>query len=118
MSKKTTNPSSSTSQYSRSSAPHLSRRELLAGAGAGAATLFLKQNGLQAKAPSSAASTMQSATVVFSHTTVVNSDTVQNDVALAVEGPKIVAIGPTDMVLDTYPRAEVYDGRGKALFQD
>jgi len=115
MSKKTTNPSSLTSQFSRSSAPDLSRRELLTGAGAGAATLFLKQSGLQAEVPSSTASATQSATVVFSHTTVVNSDTVQDDVALAVEGPKIVAIGPTDMVLDRYPRAEVYDGRGKAL---
>ncbi len=36
MSKKTTNPSSLKSQFSRSSAPDLSRRELLAGAGAGA----------------------------------------------------------------------------------
>ena len=87
MSKKTTNPSSSTSQSSHSSAPNLSRRELLAGAGAGAATLFLKQSGLQAEVPSSTASATQSATVVFSHTTVVNSDTVQDDVALAVEGP-------------------------------
>lgn len=52
---------------------------------------------------------------VFAHTSVVNADTVQNDVALAVLGDKIVAIGPTDQILKTYSNAEVYDGRGKAL---
>ena len=36
--------------------------------------------------------------------------------ALAVEGNVIAAIGPTDEVLKSYPQAEVYDGRGKALF--
>ena len=91
------------------SAVSISRRELLAGAGAGAAALLLEQNGLQAQAPSST-------TVVFSHTTVVTVDAVQNDVALAVEGDRIAAIGPTDQILRTYPRAGVYDGRGKALF--
>jgi 5-methylthioadenosine/S-adenosylhomocysteine deaminase len=85
----------------------ISRRELLAGAGAGA--FLLEQGGLQAQAPAST-------TVVFSHTTVANADAVQNDVALAVDGDKIAAIGPTDQILQTYPRAEVYDGRGKALF--
>src|SRR4029077_15466559 len=48
--------------------------------------------------------------------TVVTVDAVQNDVALAVEGDKIAAIGPTEKILQTHPRAEVYDGRGKALF--
>jgi 5-methylthioadenosine/S-adenosylhomocysteine deaminase len=97
----------------RSSTPaqsgDLTRRELLAGAGAGAAALFLEQRGLAAQAPSGS-------TVVFSHTTVVNADAVRDDVALAVEGDKIAAIGPTDQILRTYPRAEVYDGRGKAVF--
>lgn len=87
----------------------LSRRQLLAGAGAGAAALFFEHGGLEAQAPSSR-------TVVFSRTTVVTADAVQNDVALAVEGGRIVAIGPTDTVLGTYPQADVYDGRGKALF--
>ncbi|OFW43877.1 MAG: hypothetical protein A3J29_15930 [Acidobacteria bacterium RIFCSPLOWO2_12_FULL_67_14b] len=91
------------------SANHLSRRQLLAGAGAGAAALLLERGGLQAQAPSST-------TVVFSHTTVANADAVQNDVALAVQGDTIAAIGPTDQILKTYPQAEVYDGRGKALF--
>jgi cytosine/adenosine deaminase-related metal-dependent hydrolase len=88
---------------------NLSRRQLLAGAGAGAAALFLEQRGVQAQAP-------PSTTVVFSHTTVVSVDAVQNDVALAVQGDKIAAIGPTDQILKTYPQADVYDGRGKALF--
>jgi cytosine/adenosine deaminase-related metal-dependent hydrolase len=87
----------------------ISRRELLAGAGAGAAALLLEQSGVQAQTPSST-------TVVFSHTTVANADLVQNDVALAVQGDTIVAIGPTDQILKTYAQAEVYDGRGKALF--
>ncbi|MSO61569.1 MAG: hypothetical protein EXQ50_05690 [Acidobacteria bacterium] len=89
----------------RSSA--LSRRELLAGAAAGAAVLLLDQPGAQA--PSNR-------TVVFSHTTIVTVDAVQDDVALAVDGGKIAAIGPTDAILKSYPGAEVYDGRGKALF--
>jgi 5-methylthioadenosine/S-adenosylhomocysteine deaminase len=87
----------------------ISRRELLAGAGAGAAALLLEQRGLRAQGP-------PSRTVVFSHTTVVTVDAVQNDVALAVDGDKIVAIGRTDTILSTYANAEVYDGRGKALF--
>jgi 5-methylthioadenosine/S-adenosylhomocysteine deaminase len=89
------------------SAINISRRELLAGA-AGAAALLVEQRGLQAQAP-------LTRTVVFSHTTVVNPDAVQNDVALAVGGDRIVAIGPTDQVLETYSNAEVYDGRGKVL---
>jgi 5-methylthioadenosine/S-adenosylhomocysteine deaminase len=86
----------------------LSRRQLIAGAGVGAAALLLEHSGLQAQAPSSP-------TVVFSHTTVVTVDAVHDDVALAVEGDTIVAIGTTDPILAMYPRAEVYDGRGKAL---
>lgn len=89
-------------------AVNISRRQLLAGAAVGAAALVVEQSGLQAQAPASR-------TVVFSHTTIVNADAVQNDVALAVQGDKIVGIGPTDQVLKTYPDAEVYDGRGKAL---
>jgi 5-methylthioadenosine/S-adenosylhomocysteine deaminase len=88
---------------------HISRRELLAGAGAGAAALLLEPRAVQAQPETRR-------TVVFAHTTVVTVDAVRNDVALAVEGDRIVAIGPTDQVLKTYPQAEVYEGRGKALF--
>ena len=88
---------------------HISRRELLAGAGVGAAALLLEPRAVQAQPATRR-------TVVFARTTVVTVDAVQNDVALAVEGDRIVAIGPTDQVLKTYPQAEVYEGRGKALF--
>lgn len=56
---------------------------------------------------------------VFTHTTVVTVDpgqTVLHDVGLAVDGDTIAALGPTETVLQAYPQAEVYDGRGKALF--
>jgi cytosine/adenosine deaminase-related metal-dependent hydrolase len=87
---------------------NLTRRQLLAGAGAGAAALVLESHRIQAQGTTNG-------TVVFSHTSVVNADAVRHDVALAVEGDKIAAIGATDDVLAAYPRAEVYDGRGKAL---
>jgi cytosine/adenosine deaminase-related metal-dependent hydrolase len=86
----------------------LTRREWLAGAGAGAAALLLERD-----AQAQPAATR---TVVFANTTVVTVDATRNDVALAVEGDTIVAIGPTDQVLKSYPRAEIYNGRGKALF--
>jgi cytosine/adenosine deaminase-related metal-dependent hydrolase len=98
-------PHRSSAQFSSSA---FNRRQLLASAGAGAAALFLGQRGLQAQAA-------PGTTIVFSRTTVVTVDAVHNDVSLAVEGDKIVAIGPTDPILERYPRAEVYDGRGKAL---
>ncbi len=87
----------------------LTRRELLAGAGVGAAALLLNQPGAQAQPAASR-------TVVFANTIVVTVDAVQDDVALAVSGDTIAAIGPTDQVLKSYPGAEVYNGRGKALF--
>jgi 5-methylthioadenosine/S-adenosylhomocysteine deaminase len=107
MSRSTGHRSLLPSQFPCSSV-NLSRRQLLAGAGAGAAALLLEQSGLQAQAT-------PSRTVVFAHTTVANVDAVQDDVALVVEGDKIAAIGSTDTILKTYPDAEVYDGRGKAL---
>jgi 5-methylthioadenosine/S-adenosylhomocysteine deaminase len=89
-------------------AADISRRELLSAAGAGAAALWLDQRRVQAQpAPGRP--------VVFSHTTVVTVDAVQDDVALAVEGATIAAIGPTDAILQRYPNADIYDGRGKAL---
>ncbi|HJZ78617.1 MAG TPA: amidohydrolase family protein [Vicinamibacterales bacterium] len=92
----------------RGKTTEMSRRELLAGISAGAAAIVLETNGLQAQ-------TTPGRTVVFSHTTVVNVDAVQDDVALAVDGDRIAAIGPSDQILRTYPRAEVYEGRGKAV---
>ena len=85
----------------------LTRRELLAGAGA--AALLLQPGSLQAQASTAR-------TVVFANTTVVTVDAVRDEVALAVTGDTIVAIGPTDQVLKSYPNAEIYNGRGKALF--
>jgi 5-methylthioadenosine/S-adenosylhomocysteine deaminase len=90
------------------SVPPLNRRELLAAAGAGAAAaLFDTRADAQ---PASGAGA-----VVFTNTTVVTVDEVQHNVALAVVDGRIAAIGPTAEVQARYPRAEVYDGRGKAL---
>jgi cytosine/adenosine deaminase-related metal-dependent hydrolase len=88
----------------------ITRRELLAGAGTSAAALLLESTNLQAQPPAAGRA------IVFSNTTVVNPDAVRNDVALAVVGDTIAAIGPTDQILRTYANADVYDGRGKALF--
>jgi 5-methylthioadenosine/S-adenosylhomocysteine deaminase len=90
------------------SATDITRRRLIAGAGAGAAAWLLDGRGARAQQAASR-------TIVFAHTTVVNVDVVQDDVALAVVGDKIAAIGPTDAILRSYPNAEVYDGRHKAL---
>ncbi len=86
----------------------LTRRELIAGAGVGAAAVLIDPSPLLAQPAPRA--------VVFRNTTVVNADLVQNDVALAVVGDTIAAIGPTEQILKSYPDADVYDGRGKALF--
>ena len=96
----------------------LSRRALLAGAGTGAAAIVLgtpARIGAEPAPPRHRGSTTQTSTVVFTDTTVVNHDEVRNDTALAVEGGRIAAIGPTDEVLARFPRAARYDGRGKAL---
>jgi cytosine/adenosine deaminase-related metal-dependent hydrolase len=87
----------------------ITRRELLAGAGVGAAALLLEQSGVGAQSPATRP-------VVFTGTTVVTVDAVQDDVALAVAGDTIAAIGPTETLLRNYPNADVYDGHGKALF--
>ncbi len=89
-------------------ATNLSRRELLASAGAGAAALLLDPRTVAAQPGAARA-------VVFANTTVVTVDAVRHDVALAVVGNRIAAIGPTAEVLAQYPQAEVYNGRGKAL---
>ena len=86
----------------------LTRRQLLAGAGAGAAALLLDRSGFAAQQASARA-------VIFANTSVVNADAVQDDVALAVQGDRIVAIGPTDAVRKSHPTADVIDARGKAV---
>src|SRR5438093_3028861 len=88
---------------------NISRRQLITGAGAGAAALLLEQRGVQAQAA-------PGRTIVFAHTTVVTVDAVHDDVALAVQGDKLVAIGSTDAVMRAYSNAGIYDGRGKAIF--
>jgi cytosine/adenosine deaminase-related metal-dependent hydrolase len=90
-------------------AANLSRRQLIAGVGAGAAAALFGARDGDAQEPSNRP-------IVFANTTVVTSDAVRNDVALAVDRDKIAAIGPTDEILRGYPRADVYEGRGKALF--
>ena len=57
-------------------------------------------------------------TLVIHNTTVVTADAgrrVLFDAALAVDGDRIVAVGPTDEVLAAHPGAEHIDGRGKAV---
>ncbi len=91
----------------------VTRREVLAGAGAAAATLSV---GRRTSAGNAAGRVQTGRAVVFTNTTVANADLVQDDVALAVVDDRIAAIGPTEAVLADYPDAEQYDGRGKALF--
>ena len=86
---------------------NLTRRELLAGAGAGAAALLLDADALHSQSPPRP--------VVFTHTTIVNLDRVLRDTALAVVGDKIADIGSTESLLQKHPNAATYDARGKAL---
>ncbi|MEO1079030.1 MAG: amidohydrolase family protein [Pseudomonadota bacterium] len=95
-------------------APHgVTRRCLLRGS---AATF-----GAAALAPLGsvrAASDAPSGALVFTHTTVVTNDRERRtlrEVALAVQGDVIAAIGETKDVLQQFPGAAIYDGRRKAL---
>lgn len=90
----------------------ISRRDLLAGAGVGAAAILLDVRTAASMPPRNHAA---NGPVIFTHTTVVNPDAVQDDVALVVENDRIAAIGPTEDLQRRYPRAEVYDARDKAL---
>lgn len=103
----------STPEPASSSSPRgldtISRRELIVGAGAGAAALLIDPRATRAQ-PASARP------IVFTHTSVVTVDGTREDVAVAIQGDRIAAIGSTDEVLKAHPQAEVYDGRGKALF--
>lgn len=89
------------------------RRTLLLGAGAALGAGLLPQIGAVAQTSSA-----ETPATVFTHTTVVTNDPERRtllDVALAVQGDRIAAIGDTDEVLKSFPQAEVYDGRRKAL---
>ncbi|MBN9487423.1 MAG: amidohydrolase family protein [Alphaproteobacteria bacterium] len=55
---------------------------------------------------------IRNATVV----TVDADDTIHYDAGLAVEGGRIAAIGPSDAIVARFPRAEVVDADGKAVF--
>ena len=92
--------------------PRLSRRSLLAGAGAALGASMLSTDNLLAQNSATAAQS-----VVFTHTTVITNDAQRRtlrDVALAVQGDRIAAIGDTDTVLAQFPDAEIYDGSRKA----
>jgi len=104
-------PTSKTHRLPLTSSPTsgaIGRRQLLTGAGATAAAFVLERHGVEAQ-------TQARPAVVFSNTSVVNADAVRDNIALAVQGDRIAAIGPTDAILRSYPNAQVYDGRGKAL---
>jgi len=85
----------------------ITRRQWIAGAGAAGAAVLAMRDRLQAQTAARP--------VVFAHTTLVNVDAVQDDVAIAVANDAIAAIGPTDAILQAYRNADVYDGRGKAI---
>lgn len=90
-------------------AADITRRELLGGAGAAAAA-FAVDPGVFLAQPNAPRA------IVFRNTTVVNPDLVRDDIALAVVGDSIAAIGATEQILKSYPNADVIDGRGKAIF--
>ena len=91
----------------------LSRRNLLVGASAALGASLLPRTTLLAQDDIGA-----DTTTVFTHTTVVTNDSERRTlrgVAMAVRNDVIAAIGDTAEVLERFPRAEVYDGRRKAL---
>ncbi|MDO9521303.1 MAG: amidohydrolase family protein [Pseudohongiella sp.] len=97
--------------------PLLSRRTLLASAAAAAGATLLPSLSNQSHAQS-VATQSDSSTVVFTNTTVVTNDTERRtllNVALAVQGDRIAAIGDTSEILAQFPGAEIYDGSRKAL---
>jgi 5-methylthioadenosine/S-adenosylhomocysteine deaminase len=97
--------------------PLLSRRTLLAGAAAAAGATLLPSLSNQSHAQTATAQP-GSGTVVFTNTTVVTNDAERRtllNVALAVQGDRIAAIGETSEILARFPGAEIYDGSRKAL---
>ncbi|MEQ9415292.1 MAG: hypothetical protein RIF39_15770, partial [Cyclobacteriaceae bacterium] len=102
---------------------YITRREMLTRSGAAVGAGLLLPNGLAGCSTESdranESKPMSGAPIVFAHTTVVTGDANRaalKDVALAVKGNTIAAIGLTDDVIKQFPDAEVIDGRNKALF--
>ena len=98
----------------------ISRRKILAGAGAALGVGLLPGSiaSAQQVGVTRNANTAPSASVVFSHTTVVTNDAQRRtllDVALAVSDGVIQAIGDSDEILAQFPNAQVIDGSRKAL---
>ncbi len=103
----------------------LSRRQLLAGAGAALGAGLLRPQSLSAglealerQQPPSGARRARNGPIVIRNTTVVTGDANRaqlQDVAIAVENAHIAAIGPTEEVLSRFRDAEVIDGRHKAV---
>lgn len=56
---------------------------------------------------------------LITNATIVTGDaagTIHHGGAIAIEGRRIVAMGPTNEIVAKYPRAEVVDGTGRAIF--
>ena len=98
----------------------ISRRKILAGAGASIGASLLPSALVSAQQTDAVrnASAAPNSTVVFTHTTVVTNDAQRStllDVGLAVSNGVIAAIGDTDALLAQFPNAEIIDARRKAL---
>lgn len=97
----------------------ISRRDLLTGSAAALGAGLLQPDRLVAEiARTSTPRTSAPGDVVFTHTTVVTGDRNRaqlRDVALAVQGGRIAAIGPSDDVVAAFPDAERIDGMRRAL---
>ncbi|MEZ4945425.1 MAG: amidohydrolase family protein [Cyclobacteriaceae bacterium] len=101
----------------------ITRREMLTRSGVAVGASLLLPGGLAGCSTKSERAndykSVSGAPIVFTHTTVVTGDANRaalKDVALAVKGNTISAIGPTDEILKQFPDAEVIDGKNKALF--
>ena len=90
-------------------AANLSRRQLIAGVGAGAAAALLGTRDGDAQEPSNRP-------IVFTNTTVVTSDVCQERRRPCGGARQDCGDRPDRRDPRGYPRAEVYEGRGKALF--
>jgi len=58
------------------------------------------------------------ASTIIRSVTIITGDpagTVLHDAAVAIDGARIAAVGPSDEIVQRYPAASIVDGRGKAL---